>query len=272
AGKPLWQLLAPPGAGAVPQVASGDAAATANAAVRLPAYASLLRYGDPELVARNAAHARAQGYRQIKLHEITVDAVAAARAAVGPDVALMMDCNCPWTAPEAIAMAERLRAFDLAWFEEPVWPPEDYPALARVRRAAGIPLSAGENAMSADDFERMFEAGAVDIAQPSVTKIGGVSAFIEVAERARRHGVRVVAHSPYFGPGLLATLHLSYALLGTDSAQGGAAAPIEYSFCELGENPLHRALAVVDGTIALPDRPGLGADPDPSTLARCAID
>jgi L-alanine-DL-glutamate epimerase-like enolase superfamily enzyme len=157
-----------------------------------------------------------------------------------------------------------VRPHALTWFEEPVWPPEDYPALARVRRAAGIAVSAGENAMSACDFERMFEAGAVDYAQPSVTKIGGISGFIEVVERARQHGVRVVAHSPYFGPGLLATVHLTHALL-------DAGAPIEYSFCELGDSPLRESIAIADGTIGVPGGPGLGADPEPGTLARCAV-
>jgi L-alanine-DL-glutamate epimerase-like enolase superfamily enzyme len=256
AGLPLWKLLAalPAGRGA----AAGEGA-------RLPAYASLLRYGDAQLVSVNTARAVAAGYRQVKLHEITVEAVAAARAAAGPGVALMMDCNCPWTGDEALAIAEGVRPHGLAWFEEPVWPPEDFPTLARVRRGCGMPVSAGENAMSAGDFERMFEAGAVDIAQPSVTKIGGVSGFIEVVEAARRHGVRVVAHSPYFGPGLLATLHLTHALLEPGT-------PIEYSFVDLGDTPLRGATTVEGGTIAVPGQPGLGADPDPATLERCTID
>jgi D-galactarolactone cycloisomerase len=254
AGQPLWKLLA-----ALP---AGRGAACVQGA-RLPAYASLLRYGDPQRVADNTARAVAAGYRQVKLHEITVEAVAAARAAVGPAVALMMDCNCPWSGDQALAMAEDLRPHALAWFEEPVWPPEDFPVLARVRRGCGMPVSAGENAMSAADFERMFEAGAVDIAQPSVTKIGGVSGFLDVIAVARRHGVRVVPHSPYFGPGLLATLHLTHALL-------ESATPIEYAFVDLGENPLRGTTGVVDGTIGVPDMPGLGADPDPGTLERCA--
>ncbi len=256
AGLPLWKLLA-----ATPD---GRGSATSDG-VRLPAYASLLRYGDARLVSTNTARAVAAGYRQVKLHEVTVEAVAAARAAAGPSVDLMMDCNCPWSGDQALAIAAGVRAHRLAWFEEPVWPPEDFPTLARVRREGGIPVSAGENAMSAGDFERMFEAGAVDIAQPSVTKIGGVSGFIDVVRVARRHGVQVVAHSPYFGPGLLATLHLTHALLESGT-------PIEYSFVDLGENPLRRTTTVEGGTIAVPGGPGLGDDPDPATLERCTID
>ena len=59
----------------------------------------------------------------------------AARDAVGPDVTLMVDTNCPWSVDEALAMVEALRRFDLHWLEEPVWPPEDLAGLAEVRAA-----------------------------------------------------------------------------------------------------------------------------------------
>src|SRR3989475_9220634 len=57
----------------------------------------------------------------------------------------MLDTNCPWTVEEAIRIGRRLVRFDLRWLEEPVWPPEDYPGLARVRAALRIPLASGEN-------------------------------------------------------------------------------------------------------------------------------
>src|SRR6516165_9293516 len=107
------------------------------------AYASLLRYGEPALVAKNAASAVAEGYRSIKIHEIDVPQVRAAREAIGTDVALMCDTNCPWTVSRAIEMVEALKPFHLHWLEEPVWPPEDHQGLARARRS-GTPIAAGE--------------------------------------------------------------------------------------------------------------------------------
>jgi L-alanine-DL-glutamate epimerase-like enolase superfamily enzyme len=245
AGKPLAELL-------------GGARRTDFAA-----YASLVRYTDPALVARNAAAAVGRGYRAIKLHEIGVEQVRAARAAIGPDVKLMMDTNCPWTADEALAVAGKVREYDLYWYEEPVWPPEDYLALARVRRQCGIAVSAGENAVSLTDFRAMFDAGAVDYAQPSVTKIGGVTEMMHIAALAKERGVTLVPHSPYFGPGLLATLHMSAAF--------EHEAMIEYSYCDLGANPLGDAIAVTNGRIALPRGAGLGRDPDPEVLARYRV-
>ncbi len=245
AGKPLAELL-------------GGARRTDFAA-----YASLVRYGDPALVARNAKAAVGRGYTAIKLHEIGVEQVRAAREAIGPDVKMMMDTNCPWTAPEAIAIAAQVREYDLFWFEEPVWPPEDYPALARVRRECAIAVSAGENAASYTEFQAMFDAGAVDYAQPSVTKIGGVSEMMRIACLARERGVALVPHSPYFGPGLLATLHMA--------ATFEHATMIEYSYVDLGANPLGDAIEVKNGRIALPRGSGLGRDPDPDVLARYAV-
>jgi D-galactarolactone cycloisomerase len=245
AGKPIYELLG----GARKQ--------------SLPAYASLVRYGTTALVAENTKRAVARGYSAIKLHEIGVEQVRAAREAAGPNVKIMMDTNCPWTVEEALAIADGVRPYDLHWLEEPVWPPEDFAGLAEVRRRCGIPVSAGENVMSLKHFEQLFDAGAVDVAQPSVTKIGGISEMMRVAALARERGVRLVPHSPYFGPGLLATLHCA-ATFAHDTV-------IEVSFVELGASPMGDAVEVNNGMIAVPRGAGLGRDPDPQVLAKFRV-
>ena len=246
AGLPLCRLL-----GAAPPVEG------------FAAYASLLRYSEPKLVGEAAARAAAQGYRHIKLHEIDIPQVAAARAAIGPDVPLMLDTNCPWTVAEAIAMAKRLRPFDLTWLEEPVWPPEDHAGLARVRREGGIPIAAGENAAGLHDFRAQFAAGALDIAQPSVTKIGGITEVLRIAALAEAKGVRMVPHCAYFGAGYLASLHLQAALAPT--------APFEQLFLDLEASPYHELVEAPGGRAHMPDGPGLGRDPDEAVLARFAL-
>src|SRR6266404_5985209 len=111
----------------------------------LGAYASLMRYTDPAIVARNAARAVERGYRWVKLHEIDIPQVKAAREAIGRDIKLMVDTNCPWSVGEALEMARRFAPFDLHWLEEPIFPPDDHAGLAALR-AAGTPIAAGENA------------------------------------------------------------------------------------------------------------------------------
>jgi L-alanine-DL-glutamate epimerase-like enolase superfamily enzyme len=199
----LWDLAAKAAGQALGQFLGGPRDGTG--AREIPGYASLFRYGEPEVVAERTRAALAEGYRHIKLHEIREPEVAAARAAAGPGVPIMVDANCPWSPAEARDMALRLKPYDLHWLEEPIFPPENFAALARLRAETGVPLAAGENACTAFQFQEMFAAGAVDYAQPSVTKVGGVTEFRKVAALARSHGVALMPHAPYFGPGFLAT-------------------------------------------------------------------
>jgi D-galactarolactone cycloisomerase len=229
---------------------------------RLRAYASLLRYDTPADVARAVTAALAMGFTAVKLHQIDEASVAAARQAAGPDVDLMLDTNCPWTVEEAIRMGRRLERYALRWLEEPVWPPEDYAGLARVRQAVRIPIACGENDATLFGFREIVAAGAADVVQPSVTKVGGVSEMKKIATLAASANVTFVPHSFYFGPGLAATLHVAASTPGVpyvETPPGQLAAPL-----------LAEPIRSSGGTVTVPDRPGLGADPDPEVLERYA--
>lgn len=241
AGQPVWALL------------GGRERAS------MPAYASLLSYAnDLGLVAKNTADARRAGYRHIKLHELTREAVRAAKDAA-PDAAIMLDVNCAWTPPVARDMAAALADDGLYWLEEPVWPPEDAHGLASLRRH-GIPLSAGENTAGLFGFKTLIEAGAIDIAQPSVTKVGGIGELVRVIRLCQAHGVEVVPHCPYFGPGFVATLHVAAALCERPL--------VEVLWLDMEANPFDPWVRAKDGHVAVPKGPGLGCDPDPAIMAR----
>ena len=94
----------------------------------------------------------------------------------------------------------------------------------------------------------MMAAGAVDVVQPSVTKIG-ISGVLAVQALAARHGVAVVPHCPYFGPGLLASLHLL--------AAAPVEEPLEVYFADLAAPP-YPGLIPRQGFVAVPEGPGLG--------------
>src|SRR5207247_1040824 len=138
--------------------------------------------------------------------------------------------NCPWTVEEAIRIGRALERFDLRWLEEPVWPPEDYDGLARVRSAIRIPLACGENEATAFGIRAIIDAAAADIVQPSVTKVGGILEMKKIATLAAVTGVTFVPHSYYYGPGLAATLHVVASTPGVPYAEfppGGRAAPAD---------------------------------------------
>jgi D-galactarolactone cycloisomerase len=228
---------------------------------RVQAYASLLRYGNPDVVRKNSAKAVARGYSNVKLHEIGAAEIAAARDAVGPDVVLTVDASCAWTVPQAIAMAGELKPQQLTWLEEPVWPPEDYPGLARLKaEGGGMPIAAGENAGTLADIAQLIEAARVDYIQPSITKIGGVSAMLKVAQMARRAGIKIAPHSPYFGPGLIATIHFAASL-----AERPA---IERYYVDLEASPLGGLVEAPGGFMRVPNAPGLGVTVDEAVLAK----
>ncbi len=226
----------------------------------IPGYASLYKYQDPDLVAARCEAALAEGYDAIKLHETTVPEVAAARAAIGPGVPLMVDTNCPWTPHEAHAAALAMKPYDLHWLEEPIFPPEDFQALARLQRDSGVPLAAGENASTAHEFRKMFDAGAVTYAQPSVTKVGGVTELLKVAAMAETSDVALMLHSPYFGPGWLATLHLMAALPNSGW--------IERFHLDLEASLYGDWVDPVGGCFRVPEGPGLGVEPDLEVIER----
>ena len=228
-------------------------------ATSLAAYASLIRYGDPELVRRNVRRAVDAGYRYLKLHEVDVACVAAAREAAGPDIEITLDVNCPWTVREALDMAEQLRPYNLRWLEEPVWPPENYAGLAAVRRQGGIPVAAGENASTLMDFQHLLEAGAVDFIQPSPAKMGGITELQKVYALAKAHNTTVMVHTFYDGPGLLASVHASAAL-------GGPQSIVEWRYFDLEAQLYGDAIIPKEGRMSVPQGPGLGLEPNPDVI------
>ncbi|MBR0830676.1 mandelate racemase/muconate lactonizing enzyme family protein [Bradyrhizobium manausense] len=229
----------------------------------IPAYASLLRIGSPENIAAECKKALGLGYGAIKLHETTSAAVFAAREAIGPGIPLMVDMNCPLSGAQAIAFAAECRDAQPMFLEEPVWPPEDFATLADVRTRGGLDIAAGENACTAYQFRQMLTAGAVSHAQPSVIKVGGITEFLKVVTIADELGVNIVPHSPYFGPGLLATLHL-LALRKEGLVE---------MFYLKREACLWGGRADVDATghVAVPTGPGLGYEPDRNVMERYRI-
>jgi L-alanine-DL-glutamate epimerase-like enolase superfamily enzyme len=231
----------------------------ASEATSLACYASLIRYGDPDLVRRNVQRAVNGGYKYLKLHEVDVECVRAAREAAGPDIDITLDVNCPWTVREALDMAEKLRPFKLTWLEEPVWPPEDYAGLSTVRRHGGIRVAAGENASTLMDFQHLLAAGAVDFVQPSPAKMGGITELQKVYALAKAHNVAVMVHTFYDGPGLLASVQASAAL-------GGPGSIVEWRYFDLEAQLYGEAIIPQNGRIKVPQGPGLGLEPNPDVI------
>jgi L-alanine-DL-glutamate epimerase-like enolase superfamily enzyme len=231
---------------------------------RIEAYASLLQYNGSVTHLRTAVErALEAGYRQVKLHERTTEAVAAARQEAGPNVPLMVDTNCAWLPEQATAAVTAMAASNLLWIEEPIWPPEDFASLAALRKATGVATAIGENATGVLDFRKMIDAQAVDYVQPSVIKIGGLTNLWRICVDAENAGVTCVPHAPFFGPGYLATLHV-LAAKARESA-------LERFFFDMPFMPFGETVPVSQGYVDVPDGPGLGADPETELIERYRV-
>ena len=122
-----------------------------------------------------------------------VAVIGAMRAAVGPDVAIMVDYNQSLTPTEAIERARVLDGEGLTWIEEPTLA-YDFAGHAAIARAAATPIQAGENWWGPLDMRHAIDAGSTDLLMPDVMKIGGVTGFMRAAALAHAHGLRVSTH------------------------------------------------------------------------------
>jgi L-alanine-DL-glutamate epimerase-like enolase superfamily enzyme len=167
----------------------------------IAAYASggFTSYTDAELRSQLAGWAE-EGFARVKIKvgsdpAADPERVRVARAAIGPDVELMVDGNGAWHPHEAIAMADAFAEHGVAWFEEPV-SSDDLEGLRRVRdRApAGMSVAAGEYVTDAYGFRRMLAAEAVDTLQGDGTRCGGITGVLRADALCQAHGLPFSAH------------------------------------------------------------------------------
>ena len=146
----------------------------------LEGYSSLFRYGNEDFVKDRVKASIADGYKYIKLHEIREIDVKVTRETVGEEVGIMVDTNCPWDLKEAIEMANKFSKYNIYWLEEPINPPEDFDALSDLRDQTGISID-WRKCNAHFQFKHMIEKNAIDYAQPSVTKVGGITEFLKIS-------------------------------------------------------------------------------------------
>ena len=191
--------------------------------------------------------------------------VAAAREGGGGDLELMVDIGCAWTtARTAIDRVRRMEEFRPYWIEEPFMP-DDYANYRQLADAVDAPIAGGENEVTVWDFERLVEQGDVDIVQPDVTRAGGISECMRIADLARRTGRRCVLHSWSTGIIKAASLHVLAAM---DDAEW-----LEYCIqeTELNQRLVNERFPVRDGFVDVPHKPGLGVELDEELLTASRV-
>jgi L-alanine-DL-glutamate epimerase-like enolase superfamily enzyme len=122
------------------------------------------------------------------------DRLAAVRSAIGDRVPLAVDVNQKWDTTTALTWAPRFEEFGLMWMEEPL-DPDDVTGHRRLADSTSIPLALGEHLYSRTAFRDFIVSGAVGYVQPDVTRLGGITEWLAVAEMAQAHHIPVIPHA-----------------------------------------------------------------------------
>ena len=238
-------------------------------------YCSLLM-DEPAIMVDQIVRYREKGFRAFKMgwgpfgrrddHKLDEAIVKAAKDAVPDGGKLMIDAGAsdahwPNGLKWALRTADMLADHDVHWFEEPLRP-DDIEDFVILRRESRLPIAGGEVLTRRQAYLPFFVRGALDIVQPDVTKVGGLSEQRRIARMAQDFGVRYVGHGWNTALGLAADLQLAAALPNVDLVEyiGGSAYVDDIMLEPFGLNE--------DGMLRIPDLPGLGVSLDPDRVAK----
>ena len=243
---------------------------------RVRPYASILM-DQPGPLTDHLLRVHAQGFRAIKMGwgpfgrvsaALDEAIVRAARDAIGPDTLLMVDAggsDAYWGQGYkwALRTAHMLAEYDVYWFEEALSPDalQDY---VKLREHSPVPIAGGEVLTRRQAFQPWLDAGAFDIVQPDVTKVGGISEERRIGWLAQEKGVRFIPHGWNTALGLAADLQLASAFAHTDLVEYLTGSPF------IDEVKVGGWSLDAEGYLPIPDGPGLGIEVDEEAVAKYA--
>jgi len=242
----------------------------------IPAYGSSMRRDiKPAEEAERLARLRdTKGFRAFKIRigkvcghdqdewpSRTEELVPAVRKAIGNGVSLLVDGNSCYTPRKAIEVGKLLEGNAVCHFEEPC-PYWELEWTAEVVAALNVPVAGGEQDNDLAQWRRMIRMRAVDIVQPDICYVGGMTRALRVAAMAAEAGLPCVPHSANLSLVTVFTLHML-------AAVPNAGPHVEFSIEPTSwTNDMYQpALEVRDGTVAVPQGPGWGVTINPAWLA-----
>ncbi|GAB3324053.1 mandelate racemase/muconate lactonizing enzyme family protein [Haloplanus salinarum] len=253
-GEPVWKLLG------------------GKVRDEIPVYANGWHIGErtPENYAHHAKKAIDAGYPALKcdpfahyeysLTDDQLDEVAdlleAVRDAVGWDVGIGLDCHGRFTRRGAIEVAEALSEYDIMFLEEPV-ELEDREVMADVTQHVDMPVATGERIYNNETMEDVVRKQACDIVQPDVTNYGSLQEVQHAASMAKSRYMTVAPHNPNAGVSTAASVHLCAGIENLEVLEH-MSRDVDWA-----DEIIDHDFTVEDGSIEVPDEPGLGVTFDP---------
>lgn len=265
-GQPCWKLLG-------------------GLSSRVRAYASSGVLRDPPALAAQAERYLEGGFAALKIRfhrgdwRDDIRALEAVRARVGQRLDLMVDCNqgwrmpwdthAPWTLKDALAVARELERLGIYWMEEPLHR-ADYDGMRALREATEVRIAGGEMTRQLHELRELVLRGCLDVLQPDVALVGGITGLKRIAVLAQEHGMVFTPHTWTNGMGVMANAQLVAGL--------GDAPFLEYPFdppewdLPIRDFPMTVPLKVdAEGWINLPSTPGMGYELNTQLLERTRI-
>ena len=193
--------------------------------------------------------------------DVALECIGAVRDAVGNDFDILIEGHGRFNIQSAVKVAKAIEQFNPVMFEEPI-PPDNYDALADVRRKSPVAIGAGERALTRYNYRDIFEKRAVDFVQPDVSHVGGIFESKKIAAMAEAYYLPYAPHNPSGPVANAATLQL------------GACCPNFYILeIMLSDVPWRKELTdenldYSDGFITIPEGPGLGISINEENLSK----
>lgn len=250
------------------------------AITRIPAYASTGFFSDDprrqlgHMLKEAAEHPYAGA--KIKIGRgirNDVERVRQARETLGSDKLLLVDINGAYTPDLAFECARAIEPFNIHWIEEPL-PPGDFTGYAELRARSPVPLAAGEAHHTVRDFKRLIDGRCVDIVQPSIPGVGGLTEAKRISILAQASNLRVAPHVWGGAVGLATACHFIAAMPNTPHTDHPPVPlMLEYDMSdnELRTRLLKAPLTLEAGHVLLPEGPGLGIELDRDAVARYRV-
>ena len=177
----------------------------------------------------------------------------------------MLDVNSAYDAATAIKVCRQLEDLDITWIEEPV-PADDLDGYEKVRKGQPIPVAAGESEFGLFGFRELIRRGAIDIVQPDVARVGGFTGARRLGALVHAYNLRYAPHTGFSaGISHLASLHVAASVPNLMTYEYFYAPnPLRDLFTEPFPQP-------TEGSVDVPQRPGLGLELDPRLLKKFEI-
>ncbi|MBD3678779.1 MAG: mandelate racemase/muconate lactonizing enzyme family protein [Rhodobacteraceae bacterium] len=251
-------------------------------------YGMMLRPEDTaSLAARfedEAAAIREMGFEATKMKvgfgpKDDVKLAQAVRRGVGDDYPFMVDANHCYTTSDAFYVGRALEELDVYWFEEPV-APEDLDGYRELRAGLKVNIAGGEAEFNRWGWRALLENRGLDIAQPEVCALGGISEYLRVLALAHAHFTPVANHVWGSAIAVATNLQLLAAMPPLPGGMHQWSPWLEFDTTDnkfrdqLLQEPLdiQKQVKLSGGKVAIPNGPGLGVEPDRDFIAAYEVD